>query len=235
MPGGYCTTHLADSNFNQNLTISLTNCKKKVRRMMKFGLFLWAVVVPASVTGFAPGNMPSFGRSSFGLRRGLSPSEVLLPTFGDIDGFRKGWYDRDSLLAMNAKKKAKKGDKKGTDTKSRDFDEGSIATKSAPPPEFQMDMPLPMKSMGAGDVEVDKDVKKLIFDRSLETKFQPIPKGALVDEPTAKRLELEKKVRTRLREAIILLSHFPWLPVSIRIVSLNGWGNLFGILVSCFF
>jgi hypothetical protein len=155
--------------------------------------------MPASVTGFAPGIAPRLGTSRIGLRHGVFSSQPVLPKLRESNECFSS--DRSSLLALNAKKKSKKGEKQGTDTKPRNFEDATVATKDMPSfsaPQFEMDMPLSASSQAMRDGmaigDVDKDVKKLLVDRGLESKFQPIPKGALVDEPTAKRLQMEKEV-----------------------------------------
>mmetsp|Transcript_30538 Transcript_30538/g.59657 ORF Transcript_30538/g.59657 Transcript_30538/m.59657 type:complete len:376 (+) Transcript_30538:81-1208(+) len=66
--------------------------------------------------------------------------------------------------------------------------EGPISSKGAE----GMVMPgLPgMKIQLIDEKQVDLDVKALLKDRSLEAGFAPIPKGAIVDEPEKKRLEM---------------------------------------------
>jgi hypothetical protein len=192
--------------------------------MLRLGLFLWAVVVPASVTGFAPSVAPRPGTENLGLRRGAFASPPALPKL-------RGNDDRSSLLALNAKKKSKKGEKQTTDTTSRNFEDAGLATDDMPSfssaPQFEMDMPLQASSRAMLDGmsgDVDKDVKKLLVDRGLESKFQPIPKGALVDEPTAKRLQMEKDVishRVSLIFALARRQHVTLLCLVLRLLGTN--------------
>jgi len=59
-------------------------------------------------------------------------------------------------------------------------------------------MPMPglpgLKIQTVDEDAVDRDVKKLIGDRTMEKTFVPIPKGAIVDDITKRRQEAMEQV-----------------------------------------
>jgi hypothetical protein len=59
-------------------------------------------------------------------------------------------------------------------------------------------MPMPglpgLKIQTVDEEAVDRDVKKLIGDRTMEKTFVPIPKGAIVDDITKRRQEAMEQV-----------------------------------------